>query len=100
MFIISYFWKILLENDNLLLGKRDLFHQNFYTSNTHQYGLDNVLLTDGKVEKPLCQKLEGYPTSFSAIVSFRDLLNIKMINVFMLFESKYNIFSNYLPFLL
>ncbi|XP_078330035.1 uncharacterized protein LOC111116243 [Crassostrea virginica] len=77
----------LQENDNLLLGKRDLFHQNFYTSNTHQYGLDNVLLTDGKVEKPLCQKLEGYPTSFSAIVSFRDLLNIKMINVFMLFEN-------------
>ncbi|XP_078330833.1 uncharacterized protein LOC111116246 [Crassostrea virginica] len=79
----------LQENNNLLLGGRYLVLAHFSYDMTIGFPLDPLLMTDGIVEKSMCQNVDGFPTRLLfRIVDYEEYsLNVKMINVYLSFKN-------------
>lgn len=58
---------------------------------TGGFPLDPILMTDGIVEQSMCQNVNGFPRRllFRIWDDVKSSLNVKMINVYLSFKSKY-----------
>ena len=67
-----------------------------YGLSTGLFPLDPLLMTDGNIDESMCQKLEGFPKRLSIRIEDRVnySLNVKMINVYLSFKSKYILLDN------
>ena len=81
----------MLENNNLLLGGRYLTFAHYTYDMSDRLPLDPLLMTDGIVEKSMCQNVGGFPRwlFFRVWDDVKRSLNVKMINVYLSFKSKY-----------
>nr|XP_022310939.1 uncharacterized protein LOC111116245 [Crassostrea virginica] len=83
----------LQENSNLLLGGHYLYSADYsydmMRGIMNEFPLDLLLMTDGIVEKSMCQNLEGFPKRliFRIVDNVKHSLNVKMINVHLSFKN-------------